>query len=350
MQPAGQPFALSGPGGLWYNSHWLSLGGETEVRSAALVIGVLIALLAGSALWAGPFSEVPAGHWSYQACSRLLEMEVLSPPGESTAFSGDPQLTRFEFGLSLLAPLSALEKEAALLPPGAGAGLKVQAATRALGLTPELSESEISAAAADLRSLLREFADVLGPMGFEPAAAEALLEPLLDEKAVRAWRAEALSGSDALPGAPALTAPAASLRVPFAKGMVALSYEGDTNSPRMMDFMALSSEEGRGGAEPPVLGAQPARRDPRVSRVRTAYEYDLTAALSLSLAYEKIARRGDNLSTLDTASFASLGVGYRLTPSTSVKLSYSLLEYSNYVTDTPPVRDHVAQTAVTIEF
>ncbi len=176
------------------------------------------------------------------------------------------------------------------------------------------------------------------------------MKPATSEKQVRAWRAEALAGNSAPPSARPLRAPKASLQVPFARGTVALSYEGIADSPQVMDYLALSPGEPRVGGEEQPIGAQPARRDPFVSRMRTAYEYDLNAALSLSLAYEKVARRGEQLSMLDTASFASLGVGYRLTPSTSVNLSYSLLEYSNYVTDAPSVRDHVAQTAITIEF
>ncbi|MCJ7750588.1 MAG: hypothetical protein MUQ65_05785, partial [Armatimonadetes bacterium] len=73
------------------------------------------------------------------------------------------------------------------------------------------------------------------------------------------------------------------------------------------------------------------------------------SALTLSLAYEEIARRGQGLAALDEASLTSLGIGYQLTPSTSVKLSYSRLEYANYALDTPPLRVRVAETAGSIE-
>jgi hypothetical protein len=45
-----------------------------------------------------------------------------------------------------------------------------------------------------------------------------------------------------------------------------------------------------------------------------------------------------------------VGLGSQLTPSTSVKLSYSLLEYVNHVLDAPHVRDRLAETEVSVEF
>jgi long-subunit fatty acid transport protein len=72
--------------------------------------------------------------------------------------------------------------------------------------------------------------------------------------------------------------------------------------------------------------------------------------LTLSLAYEEIARNGQGLEPIDSASLASLGVGYKITRTASVTLSYSLLEYSNHLFDGPPLRDRVAETAVSIGF
>jgi hypothetical protein len=140
------------------------------------------------------------------------------------------------------------------------------------------------------------------------------------------------------------------MRVPFARGTVALSLPSDRHLPGLLGYLARSVAADRRGGGDASGPADPAVGDPRLSRLRTAYEYDVSSALTLSLAYEGIARRGHGMETLDTASLASVGIGYRLTPSTSVKLSYSLLEYSNRVLDTPPMRDRVAETAVSIEF
>ncbi len=173
---------------------------------------------------------------------------------------------------------------------------------------------------------------------------------LADEESVRSWRAEAL----ALPaGAPGLADPGAfpgSVRVPFARGTVALTLTSDAELPGILNYLARSAATANPEVPQRPGVADPAVADPTVSRVRTAYEYGLGSALTLSLAYEEIARRGQGLSALDTASLASVGIGYQLTPSTSVKLSYSLLDYANHVFDTPSVRDRVAETAVSIEF
>jgi len=320
------------------------------VRGLGLLLGALIALSAAPALWAGPFSEVPSDHWAYPASSRLVALEVLSAPGGGVSFSGHPQLTRFEFGIALLEPLTALQREAKSLPPGADPVTRVQAAARALRIKPSLSEDQIVAVAGDIKLLAAEFSDVLAPVGFDPASAAEMLAALSSKEVVRGWRSQALSGSASPPDTAALAPSGDTLRVPMARGTVALTYERDTRSPEMLDAFALSAADAglRLGSTP--LSAEASPRDPQVSRLRTAYEYDLSAALSLSLAYEEIARRGHGLSALDTAYLASLGVGYRFTPSTSVKLSYSLLEYSNFVFDTPKVYDHLAETAVTIEF
>ena len=353
-KPADPKFALACRTRSMVQSPWLSFGGVTEVRGLGLLVAVVVALSVAPALWAGPFSEVSSDHWTYQACSRLVATEALRSPGGNVSFSGHPQLTRFEFGIALMEPRTALQRETASLPPGADPVSRVQAGARALRLSPSLSENQVAAAAADLRLLVAEFSDVLAPIGFDPASTAPVLEALSDKEAVRQWRAQALSSSpsrsDLAPLAPPAGQAEDTLRVPLARGTVALTYERDMRSPEVLDYFALSAADASLGSGSAPLRADASPRDPRVSRLRTAYEYDLSSALSLSLAYEEIARRGHGLSALDTAYLASLGVGYRFNPSASVKLSYSLLEYSNFVFDTPKVRDHVAETAVTIEF
>ncbi len=74
------------------------------------------------------------------------------------------------------------------------------------------------------------------------------------------------------------------------------------------------------------------------------------SAVTLSLGREEISRYGQDKAPLDAASLTSLGVGYRFTPSASVKVSYSLLDYQNYTSDAPPVRERVAETSVSVEF
>jgi hypothetical protein len=308
---------------------------------------LLLALGLSSPVWAGPFSEIPAGHWAYGACARLVELGWL-PAERPDAFSGKPQLTRFEFGLAILSPLGEIDRAFSSLPGRPDAKTLLRALARALHWTPLGSEDDMARGAADLARLSSEFSDILHAMGFDPARAETALKAA-DARGVREWRSQAL----ALPtGTRALTAaqpPTDTLRVPIGHGAVALSYDRDPGPLGLLDYFAASVVERVASSEGLGL-AEPALRDPFTSRLRTAYEYGLGSAVTLSLAYEEIARRGQGLAPLDAASLASFGIGYRLTPSTSVKLSYSLSKYSNYALEAPPLRDRVAETAVSIGF
>lgn len=320
------------------------------MRGGRLVIALVVLLGAGSALWAGPFTEIPSGHWTYEACSRLVALDIIQAPNGPAAFSGRPQLTRFEFGIALLEPLRNLDRQLALLPADADSSNRVEVSARTLGLSPQLSEDEIAQAAGDLRRLCLEFNDVLRTLGFDPTRVTSGLQVLSDSSAVRDWRANALSRPMQLPALAPVGPKDDTVRVPLAHGRVALTFQPDLRPPELLDYLALSAADSSLGESSNLARAEPSPRDPRVSRLRTAYEYGLSSALTLSLAYEEIARRGHGLSALDRAYLASLGVGYRVTPSASVNLSYSLLEYSNYVFDSPKVRDRVAETAVSIEF
>lgn len=309
----------------------------------------LLLLCAASPLWAGPFSEVPSDHWAYRACTALVAADVLSATTEA-GFTGDPQLTRFEFGLALLEPLSGLDRALGGLPDAADEGARLRAATRALGITPRASEEEIASVFSNLRRLTIEFSDVLRSLNFDSSSVVAALRGLGDSEAVRSWRVKALARPAYAVGLASGSAPDEAVRVPLAHGRVALSLTNPENSPELLDYLATAAAaaQGENGLSPGA--AEPALADPRVSRLRTAYEYGLGSALTLSLAYEEIERRGQGFAALDAASLASLGIGYKLSRSASVKLSYSLLEYSNYALDAPPLRDRVAETAVSIEF
>jgi len=301
----------------------------------------------GSAAALAPFTEVPSGYWAYAACSRLAEMGLVAE--RPSAFTGTPQLTRFEFGITVLNPLAEVDRALSALPAEADPKTVLNAVARALRLGPSSSEMEIARAATDLRRLALEFADTLRALSLDPARAIRGLEALGADE-VRAWRSEALSaplrGLSLTSGA---TTTRDGVRVPIGHGSVALTYNRDLRAPELLDYMATIAAE-RSGRPEGAMAGQPALRDPQISRVRTAYEYGLGPALTLSLAYEEIARSGRGLELLDSASLASLGVGYRITRTASVTLSYSLLEYSNHLVDSPPLRDRVAETAVSIGF
>ncbi len=323
------------------------------MRAAWLAVAGLVFLGAASPLWAGPFTEVPADHWAYRSCARLTSLGLLASDYQG-GFTGDPEITRFEFGIALLDPLSTVGQALASLPADADAEARLRAALTALHIGPRHSEKAIAEAFGDLRRLAVEFADVLRSMGLDSADVSRSLARLADEDRIRAWRLESLARPSPALGLsvvkPGDRIAADTLHVPLAHGTVGLSLTNPQEAPELLDHLAKSASADRTGELASAGPAEAALTDPRISRLRTTYEYGVGSTLTLSLAYEEIARRWQGLAALDAASLTSLGIGYQLTPSTSVKLSYSLLEYSNYALDTPPLRDRVAETAVSIEF
>ena len=322
------------------------------MRAGRLLLAGIALLGAASPLWAGPFAEVPSDHWAYRVCARLAANGML---GERQAdFSGTPRITRFEFGVALLGPLSEADQAVSALPAGADGKQRLDAVLHALAATPRQSESEIAGELRDLRRLASEFKDVLDSLGLNTERVLKVLGSAASEDGIRAWRLRLLArpanGTALAASRGSRATPLNTVSVPLAHGTVGLSLTNPEDAPKLLDYLAKSSASVRPLALTGAGPAEAAVTDPRISRLRTSYEYGIGSALTLSLGYEEIARRGQGLAALDAASLTSLGIGYQLTPSTSVKLSYSLLEYSNYALDTPPLRDRVAETAVSVEF
>jgi hypothetical protein len=331
---------------------WLLLGGAQEMRAGWLLVAGLVLLGAASPLWAGPFEEVPREHWAYRACARLASLGLLADDG-ATAFSGDPLITRFEFAIALVEPLSAIDRTLEAIPADSDLDVRLPAVLRSLHVSPRNSEHEIATALSDLRRLAEEFADVLQMMDSGSVSVADSLRRLADEDAIRAWRLDSLAHprqGRALAAGSSSFVSSDTVHLPLAHGTVGLSLTSPQEAPELLDYLAQSAASERGSGPAGVASTEAAVVDPQISRLRTSYEYGVGSALTLSLAYEEIARRGQGLAELDAASLTSLGIGYQITPSASVKLSYSLLEYSNYVLDTPLLRDRVAETAVSIEF
>lgn len=323
------------------------------MRAAVLVVAGIICLCAAAPLWAGPFTGVPTDHWSYRACARLIQLHVI--PAESGAdFSGQTDLTRFEFGLALHPPLAEVAQTLANLPAGSDRGARLRATLAALRLSPRASERELAGALRDLRRLAAEYRDVLDSSSLNAEWVGREIGSLEDEGDIRDWRLRELAVAPAAqalrPYAEVAPSPARALEVPVARGLVGVSVSNPEPPSQLLNYLATSAAATRPTFDAVPGSAEPALSDPRFSRLRTSYEYGLGSALTLSLAYEEIARTGQGKEALDAASLTSLGVGYRLTPSTSVKLSYTLLEYANYALATPPLRDRLAETAVSIAF
>ena len=59
----------------------------TGVITAALIVGAMGTTFAAS----NPFSDVPSGHWSYQAVTKLAQAGVIEGYGDGT-FKGDKSI------------------------------------------------------------------------------------------------------------------------------------------------------------------------------------------------------------------------------------------------------------------
>jgi len=85
-------------------------------RQLPLLLGIVV-LASGlaSAATAGPFSDVPAGHWAYDALEQLSEAGLVDgyPSG---FFSVSRRLTRYEVALSVVRALERLAEQASLAP------------------------------------------------------------------------------------------------------------------------------------------------------------------------------------------------------------------------------------------
>lgn len=313
-------------------------------RQDVVIAWVMILALA-TVSWADPFSEVPAGHWAYGACSRLVSCGAL-PADRATGFSGKPALTRFEFATAILDPLGEIDRSLRVSKTKLDAKTLLNAAAESLAANPRVPDAEVARGASDLARLGTEFAGELRSLNLDPGEAIRALHLLTDASAVRLWRVDTFSR----PLPTVARSLGEGLRLPVGHGAVALDYNRSSTSPEILDFLAMSSPGLASLSAKGATGAGASLSDPLISRVRTAYEYGLGSALTLSLGREEISRQGQDKLPLDAASLTSFGIGYRVTPSTSVKVSYSLLDYQNYTLDAPPVRERVAETSVSVEF
>ncbi len=310
-----------------------------------LVLALLVCLVTMVAC-ADPFGEVPAGHWAYGTCAQLAAAGVLSSDRLDSA-SASPTLTRLELAAAVLEPLSEVDRMLRTLPAKADAKAMRGAAAAGLHLNPRAADSAIAESAAGLAKLAVEFREELRTLSFDPTLALRGLELLRSAPAVQQWRADTLSYAPARPsGRPSALADG-DLKFPIGRGAVAFSYNQGTAVPRVMNYAAMSAPR---SVARNVTSVTTSLAEPVASRLHTAYEYGLGRAVTVGVGYEEVARRGAGDLPLDAASLTTLGVGVRLTPSTSVKLSYSLFDYQSYVPDTPPLRELLAETSVSVEF
>jgi len=275
-------------------------------------------LLAPVLAWAGPFTSVPIGHWAYNDCTYLAKAGFVASGQD---FSGKHELSRYELGMAVAEPAAGLARLEDETSP-AGQGMREK-----LAALPAPDRQRVGQM---LARLLREFRDVLAFLGQESDGATK--------------RAQALAAGESRGlgrnGAPGLlvTAPdthSAMLAYGLGPGRLALRYS---------EAKPEDASLGRMGLTVPVTPRIPTKginslntvtRDPLVRSLGGSVEYGLTHDLTLDLAYERMVKEGQGLVSLDTTYLRSLGLQYRLSPSTSLRLRYHIIEYQEQANPNP---------------
>jgi hypothetical protein len=106
-------------------------------KKLGLLLAVVLLLAVSAPVFAqGAFSDVPSGHWAYQAVDTLSKAGLIEGYPDGT-FKGDRQMTRYEFAMAIARMMQsgALTKEGPAGPVGAPG--PVGPAGPAGGLTPE---------------------------------------------------------------------------------------------------------------------------------------------------------------------------------------------------------------------
>lgn len=305
----------------------------------ACLAALLLLLLGAGAVVGSPFDQVPQGDQAYADCQYLAERGLIDarPPSD---FTGATPLARYDFTLSLVRPMAALE---ALAQEGR--------VGPALEPVQRMSSDERTRVGNVLARLFQEFQDVLSMLGKDVT------------QAVRGARLVA-SGSASSIGAPSAPADsAAGVTYENARTRIGVIYRASAGEaaglPQVpLGGLSIAPITGLAGSRLPITRAQPetsssahiASSDISLHRLRGTFEYGVTDDLSLNLAYESMVREGRGTVTLDAASLRTLGVGYRLSGSTSVNLRYHLIDYADGARDGSHLQDRMAETELTVRF
>lgn len=81
-----------------------------KIRVTAALLALLAALTLSTAAFAGPFDDIPAGHWAYDAAAMLSAQGVMTgiDPG---VFRGEKLITRYEMASAVARALDSTDKE-----------------------------------------------------------------------------------------------------------------------------------------------------------------------------------------------------------------------------------------------
>jgi hypothetical protein len=304
---------------------------------ACLAIVVLL-LLGACFAFASPFDLVPQDDQAYGDCRALAESRVIDSRPASD-FSGATALTRYDFTLTLVRPMAALETLATEGRPGP-----------ALNAVSGMTQSDRARVGVALARLIEEFNDVLSALGKD--GSQALVGARLLAEGRYTPRAAPAPAEDAA----GITYETDRARV----GLVYRATEGEAAALPQVPLGGLTDAPitGLAGSRLPASRAEPdvatpariASTDISLRRLRGSVEYGVTPDLTLNLAYEALVRQGQGMAALDQASLRTLGVGYRLSPSTSVKLNYHLINYADHTRVGSRLADRMAETELTVRF
>jgi hypothetical protein len=309
---------------------------EVRVRGRSLFgAAVLFSLLLGAGpAFAGPFADVPLGHWAYPEATILAKAGLLRPQDER-ALSSHSSLTRYDFAVLLLGPLSALER----LGGSSDRDGADSAVVRALEQANMRDRRRLGLA---ISRLAREFDDVIRLMG----------EPYK----MGLSSADTMAATGRLPtSAPRASDPPSTLLSAFSAQVrgakVGLGYR-----PAATNNMALEYTAAARFAPPvtraPAPGAnanRPILGDLGLSGLRATVEYGLADDLRLTLAYEALLREAAGAVTPDPTRLGSVGLAYRLSGSTDVRLNYGLIARRDS-TETLRIQDRLASAQLTVRF
>jgi len=301
-----------------------------------LVLAVLLAF--PSLGWAGPFTAVPPGHWAYGECAYLAGLGLI---GTGLDFTGKHELSRYEFSMALAAPVEGLARA------GQTGSTAAQAVCSQLSALTPVDRKK---AGESLVRLVGEFRDALAFVGQDTDKARKQAKELASG-VLPSWLARppiSLRPSGVLASG---RETAAGLAYELGSGRLALRYSETPAEEASLGHIGLAVP---GGGLTPTKGsgslANTATRDPLVRSLRGSLEYGLTNDLTLDLAYERMVREGRGMVNLDTTDLRSLGLGYRLSPSASLKLRYHVIEYNEPNAPAPRYQDRLTEGRLSISF
>ncbi|SJZ47004.1 S-layer homology domain-containing protein [Selenihalanaerobacter shriftii] len=86
-------------------------------RIALLLTFIMLLTVAMPVLAANPFTDVPLGHWAYDAISKVAELGLMegTPEGD---FNGEESMTRYEMAVTTARIADMVEKKSAQLSDG----------------------------------------------------------------------------------------------------------------------------------------------------------------------------------------------------------------------------------------